>query len=36
MEIKTEDEKKWNINVDFERTFWKEKLYDKFIKIPKN
>jgi len=36
MEIKTENGKKWNINLDSERNFWNEKLKDKFIKIPKN
>ena len=35
MEINTEDEKKWNISVDSERTFWNENLIDKYIKLPK-
>ena len=36
MEIKSDDEEKWNINVDSERTFFIEELIDKFIKIQKN
>ena len=36
MEIKSDDEEKWNINVDSERTFCIEELIDKFIKIQKN
>ena len=36
MKIKSDDEEKWNINVDSERTFFIEELIDKFIKIQKN